>query len=188
MVSGHCERREPTSMAFWSGRSKASHTIGQPPKSSRTFSEVTMICRVCISSQGLICIRMSCSACVLGMPRWGIIYICRLRLVTSTRSKSTRRRCPTPDLARLTAMLDPRPPSPATATEAFCSFSFIQTGKRSSKARSSSSFVIWGLFFSISGFSAFCIWIIWISPLLQSGGPPRCLRPPEEYCSETRGG
>ena len=43
-------------------------------------------------------------ASVLGIPRWGIIYICRFRLVTSTTSKSTSNNAQ-PDLARETAML-----------------------------------------------------------------------------------
>ena len=165
--------------------------IGHPEKSSAAFSGVTLTCTVCTSIQGLILEMISRRASVFGMPRCGIVYICRLRLVTSTMSKSTSSKCPTPDLARLTAMLEPRPPSPAMATEAACSFSFIQRGKRSSKARSSSSLLIFSPFLLLSACSlisnpsALCIGF---SLLPRSGELPHCRRLRAGLHPELRGG
>lgn len=55
-------------------------------------------------------------AVTLGMPTWLNLYCWRLRLLSSTLSKSIRVSSPTPMRARAMATLEPKPPAPAMMT------------------------------------------------------------------------
>src|SRR6185437_8963392 len=90
---------------------------------SSALADVSAVAWVSTCTCGFTSPMRSRAESSLGRPMSFVPCItCRCRLVTSTLSKSTMPRCPTPAAARYNASGDPNPPAPTISTRPFFSF------------------------------------------------------------------
>ena len=93
-------------------------------KISATLLASSVTSCVTTSTNGFTSAMSSFSASVFFMPMWRTKYCWRFRLLGSTTSKSASTSLATPVRARLSAIFEPRPPSPATPTQPPASAAF----------------------------------------------------------------